>query len=106
MEGFCANEAAFYVGMDFACGVVGDSALLYGPGVHFVGADGEKADKAEGFEAGVHEFECGGLGDAHIGHKIGLACRVKLGKLIFEFGANGDDAGAGWHYVGESECFG
>ncbi len=105
-DGFGLNEAAFYVGVDFSCGVEGDSALMDGPGAKLAGDDGEKADEAQSRIAAMGEFENGGFGDAHISHKLGFRFGVKLGKLVFEFGANGNDAGAGWHHVGEGEFSG
>ena len=57
---------------------------LDGPGADLVGADGEEANQAKRFVAGVDEFARGGFGYAQIGHKLLPAFGVELRKLIFE----------------------
>lgn len=83
--GFCADEAAGDVGMDFFGGGDGVVAAAYGPSAAFVVADGEKDDEAEAVPSEAKDAVAGGFGDAEAGHEFGAFGVVQSGDFHFEF---------------------
>src|SRR5262249_12375270 len=86
----CANEAAFYIGVDLARGALRYCAPLYSPGATFIFARCKKTDQIQQLVCSANEAVARRLRDTEVFQKISLLFRRQLSYLHLHFAAHID----------------
>lgn len=93
-DDFGADKPFFDVGVDFAGSLGGGGPFLDGPGAGFDFTGGDVVDEAEEREGFAGEAVEARFGEAEGGEELAGIGFVEAGDLLFDLGADGDDAGA------------